>query len=116
MKKKIVLATDSFKGTLSSMEIIDELENPYEKLGRTGDCKGSGGRRRRGNDGSACRRHGRRIQAGGCDRLLRNVRNVNYGVIHGDMAVIEMAAIEGLGMLDAGKLDPLEASSEAWAR
>lgn len=112
MKKKIVLATDSFKGTLSSMEIIDELEKSIRKnWGEQEIVKvpvADGGE---GTMEALVAATGGEYRQADVTDSYGNVRNVNYGVIHGDMAVIEMAAIEGLGMLDAGKLDPLEASS-----
>lgn len=112
--KKIILATDSFKGSLSSIEIIDELAaSVMRKWGEQNIVKVPVA------DGGEGTMEALVIATGGVYRDAEVTdsygerRSVRYGLIHGDTAVIEMAAIEGLGLLDPERLDPLMASSRS---
>ena len=109
---KIVIASDSFKGSLSSMEVADAVEAGILKSmpdaeiiklpvadGGEGTVEtlvsGTGGRY---VDTDVTGPSGDRIRAG-------------FGILSGDEAVIEMAAASGLTLVKDGKLDPLTSTT-----
>jgi glycerate kinase len=111
---KIVLAVDSFKGSMSSMEIIDVLSESIERtLGKQNIVKVPMA------DGGEGTVEALVTAAGGEYRTVRTVNALGspieaaYGIIHEDTAVLEMASVAGLGQLQGGERDPLRASSRS---
>jgi len=111
---KIVLAVDSFKGSLSSLEIIDLLTESIERtMGPQEIIKVPMA------DGGEGTVEALVTAAGGEYRTVRTVNALGspieavYGVIDGDTAVLEMASVAGLCQIQAGERNPLLASSRS---
>lgn len=105
---KILFASDSFKGTLTSEQIIRLLT---ESAGRIlPGCQVYGVPVADGGEGTvdavvgATKGSLRRVKVHG--PLMEETEAV-YGVFQGDGAIIEMAAASGLPMVPAGKRNPL---------
>ncbi len=105
---KIILAIDSFKGTFSSVEIIEEVSSALKRImGEHEIIKvpvADGGEGTvdafiMATDGVLKKTH--------APNALGALKTVKYGIIHEDTAVIEMANITGLMQ----EKDPLMASS-----
>jgi glycerate kinase len=106
---KIVLAPDSFKGTLSSMEIIDHLEkaaknyfDPVEivKVPIADGGEGTVDALVIATDGEY-----RHVEVMG--PMPEQRVKAKYGIINGKTAVIEMAEASGLTLVEKGKKNPL---------
>ncbi|MTK06181.1 MAG: glycerate kinase [Hungatella sp.] len=105
---KILFASDSFKGTLSSVEIVGILTEEAKRI--FPDCECSGVSVADGGEGT--------IEAV-IDAMNGQIRTVlvhgplmeettaDYGVFDGSHAVIEMAKASGLPMVPAEKRNPL---------
>ena len=109
---KIILASDSFKGTLTS-------EKTAELLGRAAaelfpDCETVPVVLADGGEGTLdallCAGNGKKIPANVHDPLMRECRAC-YGVFDEHEAVIEMARASGLTLLSPEERDPLYTSS-----
>lgn len=109
---KILLAPDSFKGTFSSEQVIDMLADSIQRnwggqeLIKIPVADGGEGTTQAlviatGGEYRSARVH---------DALGREI-DAEYGVIHDDTAVIEMAAVAGLVQIPPERRDPLALSS-----
>ncbi len=109
---KLVFASDSFKGSLSSAEIANMLASAAEEVFGAAECIGlsvaDGGE---GTVDSV-------IEATGGERVYANVRdpltrpvNAYYGAIGEKKAIIEMAAASGLTLLREKERDPAATTS-----
>lgn len=111
---KIVLAVDSFKGTFSSVEIIETLGASIEKnWGAQEIVKipvADGGE---GTVEALVVATGGEIKKAWIVDSFGTKKEVPYGLIWGETAVLEMAAIEGLGMMRSCDKNPLKTSSHS---
>lgn len=106
-----LIVSDSFKGTLSSLEICRIAEEVVPAVIPDGRRRRAPhGRRRRGDGAERPALHRRRGGHAGCHRPLPDgTVRAAYGRF-GGCAVIEMASAAGLP-LAAGRLDPLHATT-----
>lgn len=108
---KIIVASDSFKGSFSSLDVAEAVENAVSDL----NCNTQVIKlpMADGGEGSlfalVSALGGRYIECDAHDALMRRVL-VKYGVIN-DCAVIEMAAVCGLTMLDVHERNPLNTTT-----
>ena len=109
---KLLFASDSFKGTLSSQQIIRLLKASAEKI--FPGCETVGVPIADGGEGTVeavitvTGGEYRQVKVHG---PLMEETTASYGVFHGDRAVIEMAAASGLPMVPAEKRNPLETTT-----
>jgi glycerate 2-kinase len=108
--KGVLLAPDSFKGTLSAPEVAAAMAAPFEAGGWTVDrCPLADG-----GEGTAVALletlGGRRIEAAAHDPLGRSIESSFALLRDGRTAVVETAAASGLGLLAFSERDP-EATS-----
>lgn len=105
---KFLFASDSFKGTLSSGQIIGILRESAERI--FPGCESVGVPVADGGEGTVdaviAAVGGTRREMEVHGPLMESVR-ASYGVFHGDSAVIEMAAASGLPLVPAEKRNPL---------
>ncbi len=110
---KIILAPDSFKGTFTSLEVIDILADSIERtLGEHELVKVPVA------DGGEGTTEALVIAAKGeyrqtCVQSAFGGSDVSYGVIWGDTAVVEMAAVCGITQISESERNPLKLSSRA---
>ncbi len=110
---KIILAPDSFKGTFSSVEVIDILNDSIKRtLGNHDVIKAPVA------DGGEGTTEALVMAANGKYRqaIIENSlgeKNVHYGVIGGDTAIVEMAAVCGITQITEDEKNPLKLSSRA---
>jgi glycerate 2-kinase len=109
---KVVLAPDSFKGTLTSIEVCDLVETAFRELSpdtrvvKVPIADGGEGT----VDAYLAALGGRHVAVDVLDPLFRPIRAV-YGILpDGRTAVVEMAAASGLPLVGDRK-DPLHATS-----
>jgi glycerate kinase len=109
---KIVLAVDSFKGSLSSIAVINILHDSIERtMGRHEIVKVPVA------DGGEGTVEALVIATNGEYRSISTVNafgsqiEATYGVIHHDTAVLEMASVAGLAQVPEKERNPLLASS-----
>jgi len=104
---KIVIASDSFKGCCSSLEIASALETGFRRV--MPDCDIVKIAVADGGEGTVD------ALVYGHDGIFRNVEvqgpvdkvvNARYGIIGGSTAIIEMAAASGLPLVPTEKRDP----------
>ncbi len=106
---KIVIAPDSFKGSLSATEVCDIIEGAIlKKMPTTKIVKipvSDGGE---GLVNTLVKHHsdGEMIKISVKDPLFRTI-TAEYGIINKKVAVIEMAAASGLTLLTPDELNPL---------
>lgn len=104
---KIVIAPDSFKGSLSANEVCDVVENAILKIIPTAEIikmpVSDGGE---GLVNTLVRNKGDMISLVVKDPLFREI-TAKYGILNGQTAVIEMAAAAGLPLLAADERNPL---------
>jgi len=109
---KIVLAPDSFKGSLSSAEVIELIA---ASIGRNwGACDIVRVPIADGGEGTLEALVGAtkgRTVATTAMNAYRKAANTRYGVINDDTAVIELAAIAGLADMPGSLQDPLKTTS-----
>ncbi len=109
--RKIVVASDSFKGSLSSMQVAEAVENAVHDL--CPQCEVVKLPMADGGEGTlktlVYASRGKMIECTVHDPLMRPVK-AEYGII-GDRAIIEMAAASGLTLLSESERDPLAATS-----
>lgn len=105
---KVVIAIDSFKGCCTTMEAADAVERGIRYY--QDDIKtikvpiADGGE---GTVDTLVRSlNGNYVEVKVLDPLGRNI-NSNYGILPGNIAVIEMAAASGLPLLSKDELNPL---------
>ncbi len=104
---KLLFASDSFKGSLTSEDTIKLLDKAAREV--FGDCETSGVAVADGGEGTLdaiiSAEQGKRITVAVHDPLM-NKANAVYGVLHDSQAVIEMAAASGLPLVPEDKRDP----------
>lgn len=110
---RVLIAPDSFKGSLSSMEVIDIVERAVRRNFKGADIIklpiADGGEGTVEAIVTACAGAYREVTV--LDPLLRQV-TARYGIINnGKTAVIEMAEASGIMLLKQGELNPLIATS-----
>ena len=109
--KKIVVASDSFKGSLSSTQVADSVERgirmvyPMCDVIKVDVADGGEGT----VDAVVGALGGEKVVAVVQDPLGRDIEAV-YGVA-GDLAVMEMAAASGLPLLDVSERNPWKTST-----
>lgn len=107
--KKIVIASDSFKGSLSSLDVADSVGKAVNKV--FADCKilkipiADGGE---GTvDALVYAMNGRKMSCTVHDPLMNQIE-AEYGIIYDSkVAVIEMASASGLPLVPDGKRNPM---------
>ena len=110
--KKVVLAIDSFKGSLSSYEVAEAFSDgfgeisPHCEIRKVAIADGGEGTVEALVDTLG----GEYIEIMVCDPLHRPIK-VRYGIIERDTAIIEMAAASGLTLLSAEERNPLITST-----
>lgn len=109
---KLLFASDSFKGTLSSEQIINLLTDSANRI--FPGCETLGVPIADGGEGTVdaviavTKGELRSVRVHG--PLMEETEAV-YGVFHGDSAIIEMAAASGLPMVPAEKRNPLHTTT-----
>jgi glycerate kinase len=109
---RFLFASDSFKGTLSSEQIIRLLNDAAHKI--FPECETKGVPVADGGEGTVdaviAVTEGalRTVEVHG---PLMEPEKASYGVFHGDSAIIEMAAASGLPMVPEEKRNPLHTTS-----
>lgn len=111
--KKIVVASDTFKGSLSSSGVADAVEKavlsvfPGCEVVKTAVADGGEGTA----EAMIAAKGGRFVSTRACDPLMRPVE-VRYGITgSGRTAVIDLAAASGLTLLTPGERDPLRTTT-----
>ncbi len=109
---KLLFASDSFKGTLSSDQIIKLLNESAQRV--FPGCETVGVPIADGGEGTVdaviavTKGDYRKVKVHG---PLMEETEASYGVFHGDSAIIEMAAASGLPMVPTDKRNPLNTTS-----
>ena len=109
---RFLFASDSFKGSLSSEKIIELLKESAENV--FPGCETRGIPIADGGEGTVdaviavTKGEKRVIEVHG--PLMENVES-SYGILHGDCAIIEMAAASGLPMVSPEKRNPLNTTT-----
>lgn len=109
---KLLFASDSFKGTLSSEQIINLLTDSANRI--FPGCETLGVPIADGGEGTVdaviavTRGELRSVKVHG---PLMEETSASYGVFRGDSAIIEMAAASGLPMVPAAKRNPLHTTT-----
>nr|MBO2494464.1 glycerate kinase [Clostridia bacterium] len=110
---KIVLAPDSFKGSFSSLEVIEHLEEVarrhFSPLEVVKVPIADGGEGTVDALVTTAKGEYRTVEVMGPLPEMRV--KAKYGIIHGKTAVIEMAQASGLPLIPTGKRDPLNATT-----
>jgi glycerate 2-kinase len=112
MIRKIILAPDSFKGTISAIEVCSILEQsareflPAATLVKLPLSDGGEGLA----DSLIFAAGGRKIRVAALDPLSRPIE-AEYGILPDQTAIVEMAAASGLPLLDASEQNPLLTTS-----
>lgn len=111
--KKVIVAIDSFKGSLSSLEVANAFEQgfrsyfPYCNIHKVAIADGGEGM----VEALVETLGGEYIEAEVCDPLHRPIR-ARYGVVEsGRTAVIEIAAASGLALLKVEERNPMLTST-----
>ena len=109
---KLLFASDSFKGTLSSEQIIRLLTESANRVFPGCETKGvpiaDGGE---GTVDAVIAVTGGEMRKVPVHGPLMEETEATYGVFHGDSAIIEMAAASGLPMVPAEKRNPLNTTT-----
>ena len=109
--RKIVVVSDSFKGSLSSMQVAEAVEEAVADI--LPQCEVVKLPMADGGEGTlrtlVYASRGKMIECTVHDPLMRPIK-AEYGVI-GDRAIIEMAAASGLATLTQEERDPLTTTS-----
>lgn len=112
MVQKIILAPDSYKGSLSAIQVCNTLEKAAKKYIPDVECiklpVADGGEGLVDAMLMAC--GGKQIQAKVQDPIGREI-NAKYGILNDGTAVIEMAAASGLPLLKAHERNPMDTST-----
>ncbi len=111
--KQVIIATDSFKGSLSSIETADAIRQAL--LQKYHDIKVKELYISDGGEGFAqaltSALHGVAHEVEAHDALLRPIM-AKYGVAEGDCAIMDVASTIGLTLIRPDELNPMEASSK----
>lgn len=111
---KFVFASDSFKGTLTSMDTIELLTESAKEVFGEEHCECIGVPVADGGEGTvdailkACK--GEKITLRVHDPFMRKIPSF-YGKTDRNKAVLEMAAASGLSLLQPEEYDPMEATT-----
>ena len=109
---KLLFASDSFKGSLSSAETADILEKAAKEV--FGSCNCSSVSVADGGEGTVeavvSAVNGRIISASVHDPLMKPI-TASYGVIDGKKAVIEMASASGLPLVPVHLRNPMNTTT-----
>ena len=109
---KLLFASDSFKGSLSSEKTVELLDKAAREV--FGACETSGVPVADGGEGTVdaviAAEHGEWIRIPVHGPLMEETE-AGYGVFDGDKAVIEMAAASGLPMVPEEKRNPLNTTT-----
>lgn len=109
---KLLFASDSFKGTLSSEQIIGLLTDSANRIFPGCETKGvpiaDGGE---GTVEAVITVTGGEMRTVPVHGPLMEKTTASYGVFHGDSAIIEMAAASGLPMVPVEKRNPLHTTT-----
>lgn len=109
---KFLFASDSFKGTLSSEEIIDILTDSAKQVFPDCICRGipvaDGGE---GTVDAVIKAMNGTMKSVSVHGPLMEETSAAYGMFGGEQAVIEMAAASGLPMVPEGKRNPLHTTT-----
>lgn len=112
MIRKIIIAPDSFKGTLSAIQVCAIIESAAKRHIPQIECislpVADGGEGLVDSLLYAC--GGERVTVETVDPLMRPVQ-ASYGILPDQTAVIEMAAAAGLPLLKPAERNPLNATS-----
>lgn len=111
--KTVLLAFDSFKGSLTSREVADAFEEGVRSV--VPDCQVRKACLADGGEGTAVALvdslHGEWVEVEVLDPLMRPIR-ARYGVVDdGQTAIIEMASVSGLPLLTEDERNPLKTST-----
>ena len=111
--KRITVAVDSFKGSLSSREVADAVEQGIVSV--LPDCKVQKVSIADGGEGTVEAMvdtlSGEWVEIEACDPLMRPIK-VRYGVVDGGAtAVMEMSAASGLPLLAESERNPLKTTT-----
>lgn len=111
--KQITVAVDSFKGSLSSREVADAVEQGVVAV--LPDCKVKKVSIADGGEGTVeamvDNLSGEWVEIEVCDPLMRPIK-ARYGVVDGgDTAVMEMSAASGLPLLSEAERNPLKTTT-----
>lgn len=109
---RIVIASDSFKGSLSSIEVADNIEIGLRRIYPEAELLklpvADGGE---GTVETLVTGLGGRLVATDVVGPSGNIINSSFGILPGGEAVIEMAAASGLTLVKDGKLDPMNTTT-----
>lgn len=109
---RILIASDSFKGTLSSMEVADAMERGFIQTGYkirvTKLPIADGGE---GTVEAVTLAMGGRVEEFEVDDVFRDPTKAKLGILDDRSVILESASPLGLDKLDISQLDPLNASS-----
>lgn len=111
--KRIIIATDSFKGSLSSMDVAGTVKQAL--LRKLHDIETTELYISDGGEGFAhavtSALHGMTYETDAHDALLRPIK-AKFGVVNGNCAVMDVASTVGLTLLRPEELNPMKASSQ----
>lgn len=110
---KIVLASDSFKGSLSAAGVANLLEQAARRVFpgvQTVSLPIADGGE--GTVEALVLARGGRMETAVVAGPLGGEREAKYGVLDGNIAVMEMAETSGIGLVTPGQLDPLRATTQ----
>lgn len=111
--KKIAIAVDSFKGSLTSRQVADAFAEGFSTIFE--QCEILKISVADGGEGTLSTLvealQGRYVEMSVADPLMRSV-TARYGLVDdGKSAIVEMAAASGLVLLEAGERNPMKCSS-----
>ena len=105
---KVVIATDSYKGSLGAAEVSKNIETGFRKLFEDSEIKllpmADGGE---GTVKTLVEATGGFYEYLECLDPLGRTITTNFGVINNEIAIIEMAAASGLTLLSEDELNPM---------
>ena len=109
---KIIVACDSFKGCISSIEINQLIQSTITKINNQIDVKtfsiGDGGEGTMESISNHFK--GKKISIQVHDPLMRII-NTEYAIINDSIAVIEMASASGLTLVQSHERNPLKTTT-----
>lgn len=109
---RVLIAMDSFKGNLSSLEVAQVVENGIRKV--YPDASVEKIAMADGGEGTADTLvnyfNGRTVEVEVCGPLSQPVI-ARYGIVNDTTAIMEMAQASGITLIDKSKLNPLYAST-----
>ncbi|MCR5589922.1 MAG: glycerate kinase [Lachnospiraceae bacterium] len=109
---KLLFASDSFKGSLTSRQTIELLTKAAHEV--FGDCETDGVSVADGGEGTVdavvAAQDGKTVQCSVHDPLMQTIES-SYGVIDDNQAVIEMAAASGLTLVPENLRNPMNTTT-----